>query len=32
MITIIAALSMDGAIGFGNRLLYHLNADMKRFP
>ncbi|MBO7416289.1 MAG: dihydrofolate reductase [Bacteroidaceae bacterium] len=31
MITIIAALSMDGAIGFGNRLLYHLNADMKRF-
>ena len=31
MITIIAALSMDGAIGYENRLLYHLNTDMKRF-
>ena len=31
MITIIAALSMDGAIGYKNRLLYHMRADLKRF-
>lgn len=31
MITIIVAISEDGAIGFENRLIYHLRADMKRF-
>lgn len=31
MITIICAIAQNGAIGFQNRLLYHLRADLQRF-
>ena len=30
-ITIIAAVTSDGAIGKGGKLLYHISADLKRF-
>lgn len=31
MITIICAVAQNGAIGYQNRLLYHLRADLRRF-
>lgn len=31
MISIIAALARNGAIGYQNKLIYHLPADLKRF-
>lgn len=31
MLTIICAVAQNGAIGYKNRLLYHLSADLKRF-
>lgn len=31
MITIIVAIAENGAIGYRNRLLYHISADLKRF-
>lgn len=31
MITIICAIAKNGAIGYQNRLLYHLRADLQRF-
>lgn len=31
MITIICAIAENGAIGYENRLLYHLRADLRRF-
>lgn len=31
MLTIIAAVAKNGALGFNNQLLYHLRADLQRF-